>query len=198
MKVRKTVKKSNSVSQNISLRKACLDDIEAIMNIEYQCFSQDTIEDAEVYRRRIRTFPDGFWVLEKGGETIGAISSEIWNKTEEISADLFCLGHDIAGKHNPSGNELYISSLGVLPSHRGNGYGEKLFLSLIESVSIAYPNVTSAILLFADDWKAARKIYEKNGFKTVEILPAFFGGRKDPAHDGIVMRNLIHNHRPVR
>ena len=175
-----------------------MDDIEAIMNIEHQCFSHDTIEDAEVYRRRIRTFPDGFLVLEKDGKTIGAISSELWNKAETISADMFCLGHDIAGKHTLDGNELYVSSLGVLPSQRGNGYGELLFLTLIERVSIVYPNVVSVILLFADDWHVARKIYEKNGFKTMKILPAFFGGRVDPAHDGIVMRNQIQDHRPVR
>ena len=54
------------------------------------------------------------------------------------------------GKPEIIGNEQEISSLRVLPSDRENVWVE-LFLSMIERMPIVFPNVTSVILMFADN-----------------------------------------------
>ncbi len=178
------IKKSN----HVLIRQATINDIQKVMEIEHLCFDEDTWEDETVYLQRINTFPEGFLLLEKENEIIGAISSEIWIRSEKINPSLFTLGHDISQKHHYDGNELYVSSIAVVPKQRRLGYGELLFQTLLLAIDHKYPHVSSIILLVAENWTAAQAIYRKNGFQEVTIFPRFFGGIKCPTYDGIVMR----------
>ena len=171
-----------------SIRNAEIDDIEAIMLIEKDSFHENIVESLETFLERIRVFPDGFLVLEIKGRVIGYISSELWEYLEETDAWKFGLDHGIADTHRVGGQELYISSIGILGEHRGKGYGDLLFSELERRIRGKY-GIKSIILIVSGNWTAARKIYERNGFRDIGEIPGFFGDEENSA--AIVMRKVI-------
>jgi ribosomal-protein-alanine N-acetyltransferase len=169
-------------------RNANNSDIEKIMELENACFNKHTREKEEVYLERINTFPDGFIVMQNESEFIGAIASEIWRYAPSINREIFNLGHSIKEMNKPDGNELYISSIGIFPKYRNCGFGEELFLALIKNIKLKYPNVIHGILLLNEEWKYAKKIYQRNGFKEEYIFDDFFLSDDGTKKNGIVMR----------
>jgi ribosomal-protein-alanine N-acetyltransferase len=168
-----------------------LSDIEDIMELEEKCFNKYTRERKEVYIERIEVFPDGFIILENDKKFIGAVSSEIWQYVPCIDRNTFKLGHSIKNQIKLEGDELYISSIGILPVYRGQGFGEELFFELLKNIKLKYPRVNHGILLLNEEWKYAKKIYLKNNFNECTILPRFFKSDDGTKKDGIVMRNDI-------
>lgn len=158
------------------------------MDIEHDSFSKNVFESESVILNRLLVFPDGFLVLEYGNEIFGYISSELWEYSKKIDEKMFDLDHDITSLHKNSGNELYISSIGVLKKYRGKGYGKLLFLELIEQITKKYL-LKSMILTVSVNWAAAINLYEKNGFKEVFRIKEFFEDENNS--DGIVMRKYL-------
>jgi len=174
--------------EKIVIRNAKKEDIDFIMDIEYDSFSENVSESREVILSRISVFPDGFLILEVDGIVSGYVSSEIWEYHEKINEDMFDLDHDIEKVHNIRGTELYISSIGVLKKYRGKGYGKLLFSKLIENIMKKY-EISSMILTVSANWDAAVNLYKKSGFKEIAIIKEFFEDESNS--DGILMRKYL-------
>ncbi|GHV95500.1 hypothetical protein AGMMS50293_18200 [Spirochaetia bacterium] len=172
-------------------RTANLSDIENIMKLEEKCFNKYTREEKKVYIERIEVFSDGFVIMENDKKFIGTVSSEIWQYVPNIDKNTFTLGHSIRNQIKLEGDELYISSIGILPEYRDQGFGEELFFELIKNIKSKYPRVNRGILLLNEEWKYARKIYLKNNFKECTVLHGFFNADDGTKKDGIVMRKDI-------
>ncbi|GHV82169.1 N-acetyltransferase GCN5 [Spirochaetia bacterium] len=175
----------------IKFRTANFFDIENIMKLEEKCFNKYTQEKKEVYLERIEVFPDGFIILELDDQFVGAVSSEIWQYVSVVNRDIFTLGHSIKKQIKLNGNELYISSIGILPEYRSQGFGEALFKELIKNIKLKFQNVVHGILLLSEEWEYARKIYMQNNFKECKILEGFFMSTDGTKKNGIVMRKNI-------
>ncbi|WMW23476.1 N-acetyltransferase [Methanolobus mangrovi] len=145
-------------------------------------------ECRDVFLDRMKVFPEGFLVMEIDREIAGYISSEMWEYSENIDTDRFCLNHTIREVHIRGGSELYISSIGILKKYRGKGYGKMLFSELVEQIRSKY-KITSIILIVSVNWDAARKIYENNGFLEIQRINGFF--EDDENSDAIVMRKYL-------
>jgi ribosomal-protein-alanine N-acetyltransferase len=172
----------------LSFREAQLSDIDNIMYLESNCFNIHTREDKNVYEDRIKYFSHGFIILEINNKFGGAVSSEVWNYKEKISLEDFNLGHSINKQLDLNGNELYISSIGILPQYRNKGYGKKLFFELVNHVKTLFPKVTKGILLLNETWVFARKIYQEYGFEYVCDFNDFFTADDGSKQKAIVMR----------
>jgi len=175
----------------IIFREAILSDIDNIMHLEEKCFNIYTQESKDVYENRIKYFPEGFIVLENDNMLCGAVSSEIWNYKENVSSKDFTLGHSIKEQLDLKGNELYISSIGILPQYRGNGYGKQLFNELITHIKTLFPKVTKGILLLNETWIYAMKIYQDFGFQYICEFPNFFLADDKSKQKAIVMRKAV-------
>lgn len=173
-----------------SIRNAEKEDIKGIMCVEHDSFHVNVAENSGIFLERIKVFSDGFLVMETEGGIAGYISSELWEYSENIGTGKFIPGHSIANTHRNDGTELYISSIGVLGKHRGKGYGDALLSELEKCIRHRYP-VQSVILIVSEHWHAAKRIYEKNGFIQVHVIPGFFDDGNDS--DAIVMRKKIRN-----
>lgn len=173
---------------NIYLRNAKRDDIERIMLIEHESFHENIAECREVFLDRIDIFPNGFLLLEIDDEISGYISSEIWENADSINTEKFSLNHTIADVHTTAGSQLYISSIGILKKHRGKGYGNLLFSELTSRISSKY-EISEMILIVSENWDAARKMYEKNGFTEIQRISGFF--EENGSYDAIVMRKSL-------
>jgi len=173
----------------LTCRAAVPSDIRNIMLLEDACFNKFTQESADVYLERIECFPQGFIILENRDNFIGAVSSEIWVYNPVISVSTFSLGHSIKQQFNMSGNELYISSLGIFPEHRNKGYGKVLFYGLIDNIKKCFEHMKTVILLVNEKWIFAQKIYTQNGFREIARFKEFFTEEDGSKSSGIVMRH---------
>ncbi len=173
------------------LRPARMEDLSAVMAIEEASFGADTREGEATYRERLETFGEGFMVLETEEGLAGFITSELWAYRENLEREDFALGHSIASRFDPSGDELYVSSLAAAPEYRGRGYGETLLRALLGSVPASHPAVRSSVLLVGEHWTGARRIYERNGFAVIAEYPRFFGGTLEPERSALVMRKSL-------
>jgi len=179
-------------SGKIEIRKARAEDLKAIMNLEYQCFDRDTVEDLSVYEERLRVFGDGFLVLVVDGSIAGFITSELWKQNRDLSVEHFALGHSVEVRFDPDGDDLYISSLAVSPAHRGKKYGDTLVQALLREISASCQKVNRFILLVGSEWHGARRIYERKGFTYIGEFKNFFGGRNVASYNGLVMVKETH------
>ncbi|WP_105616309.1 GNAT family N-acetyltransferase [Vallitalea okinawensis] len=173
-----------------TLRIAIKNDIYDIMEIEKSSFNLEICEPKSIFLERIDVFPEGFYVIESNKKVIGYISTELWDYKEEIDTDQFTLGHSIKDLHNAEGNELYISSMGILPIYRGIGLGKILFNDAISKILEKSENVKSQILIVSENWGQARKIYKRNGFLEVKYIKDFLVYNNNLKEDFIVMRKL--------
>ena len=183
------------ISSKIIYRNAKIADISSIMKIEHASFPDVICEDRNVFIERISTFPDGFRVMECDGEVIGYICSELWERVNSFSKDLFTLGHSIKNRHQSFGQEIYISSMGLDPKYRSLGLGNTMFNEFVNHIARKLSNIESIVLLVSEKWSKARKIYTSNGFKEIDILEGFFyyNVEKPYYEDGIIMRKEIIN-----
>jgi len=164
-------------------------DIDDIMALENVCFNKWTREPENVYRERIECFPRGFMVIEDAGRIVGMVSSEIRMHDPSLSAETFALGHSIKDRLDLSGDELYVSSISILPDHRGKGYGGILFRAVLDNVLGNFGNVRYVVLIVNENWTSARSIYRKGGFRDLGIIKGFFIEDDGSVSDGMIMRH---------
>ena len=170
----------------INIRKAELADIDVICKLEKSCFDPKVIEPNELYIERIKLFADGFLIMEENKEVIGVICSELWKENAEDDEKKFAPGHSIIKTHNIKGSALYISSFAIFPKYQGKGYGKLLFNTLIERLTISYPNIKKVKLLVSEDWLSALYIYTEYGFEINKMIPNFFDDKT-----GIIMEKML-------
>lgn len=168
------------------------DDLDRIMELERQGFAAGHQELRSAYAQRIATFPLGSLMAWRGADCVGCVFSEIWRATPQPDAAHFTLGHDIRERHDPVlGTELYISSMTLAPSVRGQGLGTPLLTNCLEHVARAFPELTSVLLLVNANWTAARRIYAGAGFVEIARFDRFFSTQGAEPEDGIVMRRKM-------
>ncbi|WP_434297715.1 GNAT family N-acetyltransferase [Clostridium sporogenes] len=178
---------------DIKFRTAEKNDIDYIMEIEQSSFSKIICEDKDVFLQRIETFKKGFIVMEYYNKVIGYICSEIWAYSEKIDKDKFTFGHLIKDSHKANDNEVYISSMGILPKVRGYGLGKAMFEFFIKYIPELVESPKSILLIVSESWTNARNIYINYGFKEICILNEFIDYKHVPPfkENAIVMRKLL-------
>lgn len=161
-------------------RPAAIDDIDAILAIESECFAPGIREASETFEDRIKAFPSGFIMLDRiaessdrGAEKAGYFCSELWETIPEALPERWALGHKASQRHVARGSVLYVSSFAVRPTYRG-GTGKAFFAEAIASVISQNPWVRDIAFIVNEQWMAARRIYERAGFGYIGTLPGFF------------------------
>ena len=164
-------------------------DIHQIMNIERQSFIPAIQEKKRVFEKRLKIFPEGFLLLADCSDEVVLENPEnLDKKSYKILEKRFSLGHNPVLTHKTEGSVLYVSSYALLKDYRGKGLGEKFFLNSLAALVSGLGGIKKVVLLVNEDWQAARKIYEKNGFKEKFTLKGFFPTlQKKKFADGIVM-----------
>ena len=174
------------------VRQATGSDMERIMEIEENAFIPYIRETYQTFDSRMKTFPEGFLVLEDDkGAVQGYFSSELWDELPNNNK-VFILDHEIAKVHKPDGKVLYISSYALISGLRGKGLGRLFFRECLKQVRKAAPQIAEIVLIVSQEWGAAYHIYEDLGFKTIRQIPGFFPSDIIPGGaDGIVMIKTV-------
>ncbi len=112
------------------IRNARLDDLQAIVEIEQENFS-DMAASLETMKERILTIPDTFLVAEIDGAVAGYIEGPVVPQ-RYLTDDLF---HQVE-KNPVSGGFIAVTSLSVSPRFQGQGVGTAL-LATMKDLAIA-------------------------------------------------------------
>lgn len=184
-----TAKSPKTDIARFRIRPAIHDDLVAVMALEERGFAHSIQEPAAVFLERIDVFSMGFLIAtDMDAQVLGYICSEIWPYRVRIQPESFALGHSIRDRHTSSGTELYISSMAVSPTARGQGLGLRLLSDCLQRAVASHPLITSAILLVNERWTSAARIYRQLGFAEIEAFTQFFTNADGSGSDGHVMR----------
>ena len=172
----------------MNIRKATIDDIDSIMDVEFSSFIKEIQENKNVFIERIKRCPSLFLIFEDDDKSIGGyLSSEIMTKIPETAKELE-LGHLPSNTENKENSKkyIYISSFAILPKYRGSGMGKIMWNKSIEYFKENL-NIESFLLLVNEEWKGAFHIYESSGFTVVKEFPSFFFSNEKGSSSGILM-----------
>ena len=114
---------------DINIRIVNEQDLDRCFEIESVSYSGDEAATKDKILKRIKTYPEGFIVLENDNEIIGFINSGATHKVE-LSDEEFkeLVGHDPEGKH------IVILSVVIHPDYQGKGMASKLMSSFIDKM----------------------------------------------------------------
>lgn len=112
----------------VEIRKAELQDLDALKIIEDTCFPQAEAATLEALSERLQLFPESFLVAEAEGVLVGFVNGAVID--EPIIRDAHY--HD-ASLHNRDGAYQSVFGLDVSPTHRRQGIAEKLLTALIDA-----------------------------------------------------------------
>ena len=114
---------------DINIRVVNEQDLDRCFEIESVAYAGDEAATKDKILKRIKTYPEGFIVLENDREIIGFVNSGATRKVE-LSDEEFkeLIGHD------PEGEHIVIMSVVIHPDYQGRGMASKLMNSFIDKM----------------------------------------------------------------
>ena len=185
----------------ITIRKASIEDIPQILEIEKAAWEKERAATFEMFKSRIKTFPEGTLVAIRSKKIVGVVVTEIINYNFKENTLNWYEATDngfITKTHNPKGDTLYGVDLSAHPLYQKRGIGKKLLVN-VARLAIKY-NLKQGMLggrtpnyyKFADKIKIDEYVeinnnqknnippdpelafYRKCGFKIAKIIPGYF------------------------
>lgn len=150
----------------LKLRQASMEDLEAVVSVEAECFPQAEAAGKEAFAERLRVFGDHFWLLEDEGTLVGFINGMV--TSEETIDDLM---YEKADLHNENGAWQTVFGVDTIPQYRHKGCAALLLQRLITD---AKQQGRKGCILTCK--KELVHYYEKFGFKNWGQSQSVHGG----------------------
>lgn len=106
---------------HLNIRNVTEQDIDRCYEIETTAYAGDEAASKEKILKRIRTYPEGFVVLENEREIVGFINAGATDNVV-LSDEEF---KELVG-HDPKGKQIVIMSVVVHPDYQGQGMASRL------------------------------------------------------------------------
>ena len=113
----------------VMIRHADMDDLEQIAALEALCFPEAEAGKREDFEKRLRVFPEHFWLLEEDGEIVSMVNGMVSN-SRHLLDEMF----ENAGLHEENGAWQMIFGVETRPDRQGRGYMDKLMRKVIRDV----------------------------------------------------------------
>jgi len=117
---------------DITIRRACIDDLDEVTKVETSCFSEAEAASRVSLEQRIKTFTESFFIAETDGKMIGFINGCIINGTV-----IYDRLYKDSTLHIPNGDYQTIFGLDVIPDYRNQGIAAQLMNYIIEVSKVA-------------------------------------------------------------
>jgi ribosomal protein S18 acetylase RimI-like enzyme len=111
---------------NRQIRKATINDLEAITKVEAECFPPKEAATAQDFKERLTIYSNYFWLLYEGEKLIGFVNGMVTddaNLTDEMYKN--------AKMHRENGKWQMIFGVNTIPSYRRQGCAERLINQVI-------------------------------------------------------------------
>lgn len=158
------VEKENEM--DIKIRKVTIKDLDAVSEVEARCFPETEAATKTSLEKRIKTFPESFFVAEIDGKIIGFINGCITNETtifDELFSD--------ATLHISNGDYQTIFGLDVISDYRNQGIAAQLMNHMIE---VSKLDGRKGVILTCKE--KLINYYSKFGFKNKGVSNSQHGG----------------------
>ncbi len=149
-----------------SIRKATMDDVAVISEIEMICFPKAEAATRKSFEERMHIFLACFLVLERDGKVVGAINGMVVNENK-ITDILF----EDASLHCPDGKWQSVFGLIVLPEYQRQG-GAGMLLEALEK--LARDDGRAGCILTCKERLIS--YYEKYGYHNIGVSKSVHGG----------------------
>lgn len=156
----------------MEIRTAKIEDLEAAVRVEAECFPQAEAASREDIKGRLNAYPNHFWLLLDDGDVIGFVNGMV---TDE--KDLRDEMYENAGLHDENGKWQMIFGLDVIPAYRRQGCAGMLLRKAIEDAKAQ--NRAGVVLTCKD---RLVHYYAKFGFVDEGI--------SDSSHGGVVWHQM--------
>ena len=157
---------------SMEIRTAAMTDLDAIADLEAQCFPAAEAASRESFRARLEVFPDHFWLLWDG-EKLTACVNGMATDTPDLTDEMY---HD-ASLHDPNGKWQMIFGVTTLPAYRRQGCAARL---LERAIADAKEQGRAGLVLTCKE--KLLHYYAKFGFRDE--------GVSDSAHGGAVWHQM--------
>jgi len=134
----------------MQLRRCNLEDLKEVDKVEKASFSKPFTY--QMFSLFLKNYPEGFIVAEDRGKIVGYIIYSVF------------------------GDKAMIVSIGVLPEYRRRGTGQIL---LEYTLNTLRSKVRSVELQVSLSNSTAIRLYQKNGFIIVDVIPRYYPDGKD-------------------
>lgn len=113
------------------IRKATMEDLKAIADLEAACFVPEKAASEASYKDRLTYFADHFWLMFDQEKLISFVCGYVTNQ-ENLVDEMYA--H--AESHNESGAWQMIFSVGTDPAYQQKGFAGQLLVQMVEEARI--------------------------------------------------------------
>lgn len=156
----------------MEIRTASRADLDAVANMEAQCFPAAEAASRESLGARLEAFPSHFWLLWDG-ETLAACVNGMATDTPDLADGMY---HN-ARLHDPNGKWQMIFGVSTRPEYRGRGCAAQL---LERAIADAREQGRAGLVLTCK--KKLISYYAKFGFRDE--------GMSDSTHGSVVWHQM--------
>ena len=152
----------------MDIRFATINDIDAVTELERQCFPPEEAAEKDSFEKRLTVFPNHFWLLEDSGKLasmINGMTTDIPILRDEMFED--------ATMHREEGQWQMIFGVNTIPAYRKHGYAGELIKCAIED---ARKKERKGLVLTCKDHLV--NYYAKFGFENEGVSESEHGGVK--------------------
>ena len=152
----------------MDIRFATINDIDAVTELERQCFPPEEAAEKDSFEERLTVFPNHFWLLEDSGKLasmINGMTTDIPILRDEMFED--------ATMHREEGQWQMIFGVNTIPAYRKHGYAGELIKCAIED---ARKQGRKGLVLTCKDHLV--HYYAKFGFENEGVSESEHGGVK--------------------
>lgn len=110
----------------MTIRKATLEDIDAITAVEAECFPEAEAAKRKDFEGRLKAYPDHFWLLLDGDKLVGFVNGMTTDQ-KDLTDEMY----ENASLHQPDGQWQMIFGVNTIPAYRRQGCAEKLLKQAI-------------------------------------------------------------------
>jgi len=196
----------------VVVRNVKKEELDEVMRVEKETWPEEIQASREKFESRMKIFPEGFFGVYEDGKLVGVSTSEIVKydpKKNNFTWEEITDNGWIKNTHDPSGNALYVVSVGVSQKRMGRGYGSLLVQKQKELVVKLDLDclVLGARLsgyhkykdLSPEEYLKKRKegtslpfdpeirFYERNGLKVVKLMANYMENDPESLNYGVVM-----------
>ncbi|MGM9910748.1 MAG: GNAT family N-acetyltransferase [Lacticaseibacillus absianus] len=150
----------------MEIRHATAADLEALAEVEAECFPKAEAATAEEFAGRVKYYGNHFWLMFDGDRLVSFVDGFVTNE-----ADLTDEMYERAELHQEDGDWQMIFGVNTLPSYRRHGYAGDLLKAAIEDTK---KQGRKGLVLTCKDRLV--HYYAKFGFKNEGVSGSTHGG----------------------
>lgn len=152
----------------MEIRKATMNDLEAITALEAACFPAAEAAPLESFQKRLDVFADRFWLLWDGDRLVSMVNGMVTNE-EELVDEMFA----DANMHQPEGRWQMIFGVATHPDYQRQGLAAKVLTQVVNEVKA---EGRKGLILTCKEQKL--HYYAKFGFVSEGVSVSEHGGAK--------------------